>query len=104
MTVASPALPNDPEPRPRPGILEISPYVGGESKAGAEKAIRQASNEGALGPSPRAVAAYPALAGDLPRYPDGASADLRAANARRPGLDEARVACGSGADERTQPL
>ena len=40
-------------PTPRPGILDIAPYVGGE----AAGTIRLASNEGALGPSPRAVEA-----------------------------------------------
>ena len=39
-------------PEPRPGILEISPYAGGEAKIpGVERPIRLASNEGALGPS-----------------------------------------------------
>ena len=37
---------------PRPGILDITPYVGGEAKvAGVERPIRLASNESALGPS-----------------------------------------------------
>ncbi len=41
---------------PRPGILEIAPYVGGESSvAGVERIIKLASNESALGPSPRAL-------------------------------------------------
>ena len=44
---------------PRPGILEIAPYVGGEAKLpGIAKPIKLASNESALGPSPRAVEAF----------------------------------------------
>ncbi len=87
-------------PAPRPGILEIAPYVGGESKiAGAQRVIRLASNESALGPSPRAVEAYRACAGEIFRYPDGASMALRQALARHHGIDAARIVCGTGSDE-----
>ncbi|HET8727350.1 MAG TPA: histidinol-phosphate transaminase [Alphaproteobacteria bacterium] len=104
MTVATAFPSDDLQPLPRPGILDISPYVGGESKAGAARRVRLASNEGALGTSPRAVAAYQALAGDLCRYPDGGAAELRAAIGRRYGLDPARVVCGAGSDELIQLL
>src|SRR5436309_3694963 len=87
-------------PVPGPGILDIAPYVGGESKAaGVERPIRLASNESALGPSPKAIAAYQALAGDIFRYPDGSAADLRQALGRAHGLDPDRIVCGSGSDE-----
>lgn len=87
-------------PVPRPGILDIAPYIGGESKVeGATRVIRLASNESALGPSPRAVEAYRALAHELHRYPDGGSVALRQAIARRYGLDAARIVCGTGSDE-----
>jgi len=87
-------------PRPRPGILDIVPYVGGESKAaGAARTIRLASNESALGPSPRAVEAYRAMAPELHRYPDGSSIELRRAIAKRHGLNADRIACGTGSDE-----
>src|SRR5437762_4998673 len=87
-------------PVPGPGILDIAPYVGGESKAaGVERPIRLASNESALGPSPRAIAAYKALAGEIHRYPDGGAAELRAALGRHHGLDPERIVCGSGSDE-----
>jgi histidinol-phosphate aminotransferase len=87
-------------PSPRPGILDIAPYIGGESKAeGVARVIRLASNESALGPSPRAVAAYHALAGEISRYPDGGSIELRRALARRHGLDAERIVCGTGSDE-----
>jgi len=87
-------------PVPGPGILDIAPYVGGESKAvGVERPIRLASNESALGPSPKAVAAYKALADDMFRYPDGGAAELRDAIGRHHGLDPARIVCGSGSDE-----
>ena len=91
-----------PEPGlvPRPGILEITPYVGGEAKApGFERPIRLASNESALGPSPKAMATYRALAEEIHRYPDGSAAELREALGRRHGLDQARIVCGAGSDE-----
>jgi histidinol-phosphate aminotransferase len=87
-------------PQPRPGILDIAPYVGGESEvAGLARVIRLASNESALGPSPRAVEAYRALALELHRYPDGGSSELRRAIAKRYGLAADRIVCGTGSDE-----
>jgi len=87
-------------PAPRPGILEIAPYIGGEAKIpGNRNPIRLASNESALGPSPKAVAAYKALAGEIHRYPDGASAELRACLGKMHGLDPSRIVCGAGSDE-----
>ncbi|HZH26747.1 MAG TPA: histidinol-phosphate transaminase [Azospirillaceae bacterium] len=87
-------------PTPRPGILGIAPYVGGEAHApGAGRTIRLASNEGALGPSPKAMAAYAALSGEIHRYPDGGSTALREALGRRYGIDPARIICGAGSDE-----
>src|SRR6516164_5813830 len=87
-------------PVPRPGILEIAPYVAGEAKiAGNERPIRLASNESALGPSAKAIAAYRAIAGEIHRYPDGVAEELRAALGRHHGLDPARIVCGAGSDE-----
>src|ERR1700730_7965228 len=85
---------------PRPGILDIAPYVGGEAQiAGVERPIRLASNESALGPSAKAVAAYRALAGEIHRYPEGNAVELREALGRRHGLDPARIVCSAGSDE-----
>jgi histidinol-phosphate aminotransferase len=87
-------------PAPGPGILDIAPYVGGESKVvGVERPIRLASNESALGPSPKAIAAYRALAEDIHRYPDGSAAELRVALGQHHELDPERIVCGSGSDE-----
>ncbi|MBI4184857.1 MAG: histidinol-phosphate transaminase [Proteobacteria bacterium] len=87
-------------PTPRPGILAIRPYVGGESRVeGAARAIKLSSNEGALGASPKAMEAFRALAGDLHRYPDGGAEALRRAIGARHGLDPQRIVCGSGSDE-----
>ncbi|MFQ5623570.1 MAG: histidinol-phosphate transaminase [Paracoccaceae bacterium] len=89
-----------PEITPKPGILEISPYVGGDSSlASGNRVTKLSSNENPLGPSPKAVEEYHAAAGDLARYPDGSHADLRAAIAEVNGLDADRVICGAGSDE-----
>jgi histidinol-phosphate aminotransferase len=85
---------------PRPGILDITPYEGGQSRiAGRDAAIKMSSNEGALGPSPRALAAFRAASETLARYPDGGSTALREAIGARFGLDPARIVCGAGSDE-----
>jgi histidinol-phosphate aminotransferase len=87
-------------PLPRPGILDVDAYVGGESKVpGVMRVIRLASNESALGPSPKAMAAYQAAATEIHRYPDGGSIALREALGKHHGLDPARIVCGTGSDE-----
>lgn len=87
-------------PSPRPGIMDIAPYVGGESRIdGKSRIIKLSSNEGAFGPSPKAMEAYLALAGELHRYPDGGATELRRALAEQYGLDAERIVCGSGSDE-----
>ncbi len=87
-------------PTPKPGILDIDPYVPGESSVpGRLKPIKLSSNETPLGPSPNAMKAYVAEAGSLERYPDGTSAALRSAIGRAYGLDPSRLVCGCGSDE-----
>ncbi|MEQ9520798.1 MAG: histidinol-phosphate transaminase [Parvibaculum sp.] len=87
-------------PKPQPGILEISPYVGGrESADGAHRIYKLSANETPLGPSPKAVEAFQAAGLSLERYPDGSSLPLRQAIAGRFGLDAERIVCGAGSDE-----
>jgi histidinol-phosphate aminotransferase len=87
-------------PTPQPGILGISPYIGGESKVpGYDKPARLASNENPLGPSPKAAEAYGRAAAELHRYPDGGATALRTAIGAHHGLDPARIVCGTGSDE-----
>jgi histidinol-phosphate aminotransferase len=87
-------------PVPQPGILDISPYVPGESDVpGARDAIKLSSNETPLGPSPKAVAAFKLMADRLARYPDGSAVALRRAIAGQYGLDADRIVCGAGSDE-----
>lgn len=92
-------------PRPRPGILEISPYVGGASSApGAETVYKLSSNESALGMSDGARDAYEAARASLHLYPDGGASALRAKIGETYGLDSARIVCGAGSDELLQLL
>jgi histidinol-phosphate aminotransferase len=87
-------------PRPRPEILDISPYVGGDSTVpGVNRACKLSSNEGAFGVPPDAQAAYAAAAGELFRYPDGDARELRRAIGARFGLDPKRIVCGAGSDD-----
>jgi histidinol-phosphate aminotransferase len=87
-------------PTPRPGIMDIAPYVPGEAAiAGVAEPTKLSSNESALGPSPRAMEVYRAEAAELHRYPDGGATKLRAALGKHYGLDPARLVCGAGSDE-----
>lgn len=86
--------------RPQPGILDISPYQGGEAKlAGHAASLKLSSNENPFGPSPQAVAAFRAAAASLHVYPDSGHVSLRAAIGRAHRLDPARIVCGAGSDE-----
>jgi len=87
-------------PQPKAGILDIDPYVPGESRLPAGlKPIKLSSNETPLGPSPKALDAVREASGELERYPDGSATALRAAIAARYGLNPARIVCGAGSDE-----
>ncbi len=60
--------------------MKIAPYVPGkDSIDGKETIAKLSSNEGALGPSPKAMEAYAKAASELHRYPTA----IRASCARR---------------------
>ncbi|MBB5691445.1 histidinol-phosphate transaminase [Roseomonas alkaliterrae] len=85
---------------PRPSILSVEPYVGGESKIpGVNRIVKLSSNEGAFGPPPGAIEAIRAMAPEAHRYPDGSATALREAIGARFGLDPARIVVGNGSDE-----
>lgn len=85
---------------PRPGLMDIQPYVGGDaSTAGVERVIRLASNENPLGASPQAITAYVTLQDQLHRYPDGGALALRETIAETEGLPADQIICGAGSDE-----
>ena len=88
---------------PQPGIMEIAPYVGGQSAiAGRADALKLSSNENPLGPPPAAVEAIAQAARTAHLYPPTDHADLRAAIAQVHGLEADRVICGVGSDEVLQ--
>lgn len=85
---------------PKPGIRDIEPYVAGRTPTREEQpAFKLSSNESALGPSPKAIAAYEAARNDLSSYPDGGAFILRSAIAELHGFDADRIVCGSGSEE-----
>ena len=87
-------------PQPRPGVLDIAPYVPGKSTApGVAKVFKLSSNETPLGPSPNAIAAYRAVGEHLEDYPDGSASALREAIGAAFGLDPDRIVCGAGSDD-----
>ena len=87
-------------PQPRPGVLEIAPYVPGKSTAaGAAKVFKLSSNETPLGASLNAIAAYRAAGNHLHDYPDGSASALREAIGMAFGLDPDRIVCGAGSDD-----
>ena len=87
-------------PQPRPGVLDIAPYIPGKSSApGVAKVFKLSSNESPLGPSPKAIAAYRAVGEHLEDYPDGSASELREALGTAFGLDPARIVCGAGSDD-----
>ena len=87
-------------PQPRPGVLDIAPYIPGKSTApGVDKVYKLSSNESPLGPSAHAIEAYRTVGEHLEDYPDGASTALREAIGSVYGLDPDRIVCGAGSDD-----
>src|SRR6476659_5800619 len=88
-----------------PDILSLSPYVPGkpidelQRELGLSRVIKLASNENALGPSPKALAALSGVQDMLHRYPDGSAYQLRQAIADRWKVSGEQVILGNGSDE-----
>jgi len=70
-----------------------------ERELGITGAIKVASNENPLGPSPRALAALPAALAQLHRYPDAGGFALRRAIAARLGVEIHQIALGNGSND-----
>jgi histidinol-phosphate aminotransferase len=87
-------------PTPKPGVLDIAPYIGGRATAaGATRVFKLSSNEGALGASPAGVEAFQSASGVLDIYPEGSAKILRDAIGEAYGLNPDRIVCGNGSDE-----
>ncbi|HEY4124790.1 MAG TPA: histidinol-phosphate transaminase, partial [Rhizomicrobium sp.] len=88
------------KPKPKPGVLDIAPYVGGRAHApGASRVFKLSSNESSLGPSPLGVAAYSEAVAGIDIYPEGSAKLLRDAIGEVYGLNPERIVCGNGSDE-----
>ncbi|HEY2032354.1 MAG TPA: histidinol-phosphate transaminase [Rhizomicrobium sp.] len=88
------------KPKPKPGVLEIAPYVGGRAHApGASRVFKLSSNESSLGPSPLGVEAYREAVTGIDVYPEGSAKILRDAIGEVYGLNPERIVCGNGSDE-----
>lgn len=90
--------------QPQPGVSRIQIYKPGrpieevQKQFGISEVIKLASNENPLGTSPKALEAIRRTAAQVNLYPDGKSAVLAAALARRFGVQPNQVAVGNGAD------
>lgn len=89
---------------PRASLARLARYTPSMGTRHGGHVIRLSANEGALGPSPKAVAAYQAAAAEMHRYPHGADRALIDALAAKHGLEADRIVIGAGSDELIQLL
>jgi len=93
-----------------PHVLSIPEYIPGKPVAEVERelgisgAIKLASNENPLGPSPKALEAILRSAGTANIYPESSAPDLRSAIAAKFGLASDQIILGNGSDEIMQML
>lgn len=87
------------------GVRTIEPYLPGkplaelEREYGIRDAIKLASNENPLGPSPAARAAAAAALADIGRYPDGGGFELKRSLAERLGVSADQITLGNGSND-----
>ncbi len=89
-----------------PHVNAVQPYQPGKPvselrrELGLEgEIIKLASNENALGPSPKALAALRSAAEEVHRYPDGGAFYLKHALAERHDVPPSRILLGAGSNE-----
>lgn len=88
-----------------PGVRGLQPYQPGkpietlEREYGVRDAIKLASNENPLGPSPKALAALKDAQQAIARYPDGSGTQLKAALARKLGVAPNQITLGNGSND-----
>ncbi|MDO8683986.1 MAG: histidinol-phosphate transaminase [Armatimonadota bacterium] len=89
----------------RKNVLRLRPYVPGkpieevERELGITDIIKMASNENALGPSPKAIEAMKKSLEDVALYPDGNCYQLRLAVAKHCGVEPDNLIFGNGSDD-----
>jgi len=95
----------DPLSLANPGVQGLRPYQPGkplqdlEREYGITRAIKLASNENPLGPSPEALRAIAGLGKDLARYPDGNGFRLKTALASHLGVETDGITLGNGSND-----
>ena len=88
-----------------PGVRTMVPYQPGKPieelarEYGITDAIKLASNENPLGPSPKAIDAAQAAITEIARYPDGAGFVLRSAIAQRLNIEREMITLGNGSND-----
>jgi histidinol-phosphate aminotransferase len=93
-----------------PNVATLTPYLPGkpieevEREYGISNVAKLASNENALGPSPKALAAAREACARVNLYPDGAAFYLRNALAAKLGVTPAEVFVGNGSNELIELL
>ncbi len=86
-------------------VERLVPYSPGkpveelERELGIEGAVKLASNENPVGPSPKVLEAVAAVAREANRYPDAAGWYLKEALAERLGVTQQEIALGNGSNE-----
>ncbi|WJW76688.1 histidinol-phosphate transaminase [Thiohalobacter sp. IOR34] len=91
--------------RATPGVRGLHPYEPGkpleelEREYGIRDAVKLASNENPLGPSPRVAPLLAEAMGELARYPDGNGFALKQALAGHHGVDTAQITLGNGSND-----
>lgn len=91
-------------------VASLTPYVPGkpieevEREYGVSDVAKLASNENALGPSPRAVAAAREACEKVHLYPDGAAYHLKRALSAKLGVTPDELAVGNGSNELIELL
>lgn len=88
------------ELKPLPFLENMTSYLSSPNKVADEGfTYRLCYNEGAFGPSPKALEAIMATLPETHRYPDMVYTNLRKAIAQKYNLDEHRIIAGAGSDE-----
>jgi histidinol-phosphate aminotransferase len=88
-----------------PGVRGLKPYPPGkpidelEREDGVRQAIKLASNENPLGPSPAALEAARSALTDVARYPDGGGFALKRALATKLGVGPDQITLGNGSSD-----
>ncbi len=104
--MSDPSTGNDPIlQRARAAVRALQPYQPGkplaelERELGITEAVKLASNENPMGPSPAVRRAIATASAELNRYPDGNGFELKQALASRLGVQPGQITLGNGSND-----